>query len=56
MRENEEIRSLSPLSVKLVYGLMWCILPVEMAYIMLLRYMSKIFKIEISKSNFMPSP
>lgn len=35
MREDEELRC--SLSVKLVYCLMWCILPVEMAYIMLLR-------------------
>lgn len=35
MRENEEIRC--RLSVKLVSCLMWCILPVEMAHIMLLR-------------------
>ncbi|XP_016330689.1 patatin-like phospholipase domain-containing protein 2 isoform X2 [Sinocyclocheilus anshuiensis] len=35
VRENEEIRC--PLSVKLVSFLMWCILPVEMACIMLLR-------------------
>ncbi|KTF75386.1 hypothetical protein cypCar_00018301 [Cyprinus carpio] len=35
LREDEEIRC--SLSVKLVYCLMWCIWPVEMAYIMLLR-------------------
>ncbi|XP_052453030.1 patatin-like phospholipase domain-containing protein 2 isoform X2 [Carassius gibelio] len=35
MSEDEELRC--SLSVKLVYCLMWCILPVEMAYIMLLR-------------------
>ncbi|XP_056106748.1 patatin-like phospholipase domain-containing protein 2 isoform X1 [Rhinichthys klamathensis goyatoka] len=35
MMENEEIRC--PFSVKLVSCLMWCILPVEMVHIMLLR-------------------